>query len=510
MDLDNRMSGRSAASLSRLVAQWCPAIVILGLLIVPLTTLFPFALQVQDDIPDQIRRGFHFRTNPLDVVANLLLFMPLGFGLAGLLANTKRWQKSTRLVLVLLISVLLSASVELLQVFLPTRAATVTDIVVNGTGGVLGAMCFHHWGFELLSFASLLLERGQKLLLRLSMKHLVAIFLSYMLVAFAMVNLIQTTTLQNWDDSYPLIVGNWFPQNLPWEGTIGDIQIADRAVSRQEARAILSGATQLPTEGGSLVAAYPMTGNGNFADQTGNLPDLVWHNRRSGESAAPTGANQGAHLHSQQWLQTEGSTAPVLQRLQRGSQFTLMATIAPASIERDQTGFTTFLGFSNASGNYNFRLGQIGQFLTLWIRTTLNSDFNIPPDAAIAVLKDTTPQRILVTYSGMVLRIYTSHSDQELAFNISGANFRVVTLGLIFAPLGFLLALITLRLKGRLPVWLALTCSGVILPPLLLEGLIAASTNRKISLANCLLGVLVMGSILLIVRAASRFSPSQA
>ena len=68
-----------------------------------------------------------------DVVLNVALFVPLGFLL-------ERWGRGrTRLALVLLLGVLLSTLIESLQLFIPDRFTTLTDIAANGTGALMGA-----------------------------------------------------------------------------------------------------------------------------------------------------------------------------------------------------------------------------------------------------------------------------------------------------------------------------------------------------------------------------------
>ncbi|MBF4617390.1 VanZ family protein [Clavibacter sp. VKM Ac-2873] len=74
-----------------------------------------------------------FRYSMIEEVANVALFAPLG--MLGVLAlGARRWWA------VVLAGTALSASVELAQgAFLPARVASVTDVVANGTGALLGA-----------------------------------------------------------------------------------------------------------------------------------------------------------------------------------------------------------------------------------------------------------------------------------------------------------------------------------------------------------------------------------
>ena len=71
----------------------------------------------------------------LDLVQNMLLFLPLGYlqapaGLAG---------SAHRLVIITLTGLFLSTGIELFQVYSHNRSPGTTDIIINGTGAFLGA-----------------------------------------------------------------------------------------------------------------------------------------------------------------------------------------------------------------------------------------------------------------------------------------------------------------------------------------------------------------------------------
>lgn len=70
-----------------------------------------------------------------DDVENIVLFLPFGFFLAC------RWRASRRaIVRVLVYAALLSACGEFYQVFCPSRYPSVTDVLNNSLGGLLGAL----------------------------------------------------------------------------------------------------------------------------------------------------------------------------------------------------------------------------------------------------------------------------------------------------------------------------------------------------------------------------------
>ncbi len=76
--------------------------------------------------------------NAFDAIINFLAYMPLGFLLAMTLRT--RFKAAHSLLLATLFGVLIAAVFEYLQMYLPNRTSSNTDIVTNGVGGFAGAM----------------------------------------------------------------------------------------------------------------------------------------------------------------------------------------------------------------------------------------------------------------------------------------------------------------------------------------------------------------------------------
>jgi hypothetical protein len=82
--------------------------------------------------PHQPLKLLPFRnTAPLDALVNLLGFMPLGW----LLATARRPWSWRRTVVTALLA---SATIELAQLFIPARVPSLTDVILNGAGGLAG------------------------------------------------------------------------------------------------------------------------------------------------------------------------------------------------------------------------------------------------------------------------------------------------------------------------------------------------------------------------------------
>lgn len=91
---------------------------------------------LNDGCPYQ-RRAFWLLL--INVVGNVLVFVPLGIGLAGLWYKGNGWQTFRRAVLG---GFLLSLTIEMMQLAIPSRATDVDDLVFNTLGAILGVLAF--------------------------------------------------------------------------------------------------------------------------------------------------------------------------------------------------------------------------------------------------------------------------------------------------------------------------------------------------------------------------------
>src|SRR5690606_2215306 len=121
--------------------RWVALVCLLGLALVVYARLTPFDWQWGARIPPEriSLAPLNFRDPPL----NVLLVIPLGFGLAGVLSRGGR--RSGVLPRLLLMGLLLSTALEAAQLFLPERVPSPADIAANGVGLVLGYALYRAW-----------------------------------------------------------------------------------------------------------------------------------------------------------------------------------------------------------------------------------------------------------------------------------------------------------------------------------------------------------------------------
>jgi glycopeptide antibiotics resistance protein len=455
-----------------------------GLLLVLYTTLFPFDFLFKEMANPSIDWRFP-KPGLNDWFRNILLFIPASAGLTCLvLPREKRGERHASFGggMVTLLAVLaagfgLSFIIELLQLFLAVRASSLSDLVANVVGTFLGFLCFWVSGNKILSYASTLVEKSKAHLKRLA----VPAFVGYALLAFLISLLLQNGThLSNWDQTYPLVLGNEQTGDRPWQGYISELYIADRAISSEEiALAFANQGPDAEVEN-SLLASYQFAGEAGLSreaiyyDQTGHLPALHWQGTPDGARGRASASGRpppqswgglrgggGVFLAPDHWLKTATSVDFVTQMLSRSSQFTLSATVAAANTE--QSGPARIVSISNDPFHRNFTLGQAGTDLSHRRRTPVTGQNATEPEMSVPdVFVDTTPHHLIVTYDGVTIGIYIDDLQRSYTFNFSpevtlfryllpvdswrirlnAANiwiYKLLYYGLIFIPLGFLL-----------------------------------------------------------------------
>lgn len=140
-----------------------------------------------------------------DWVANILLYLPLGFFTAAWLAGTAR-RRSVRLTAALVASALgiaLACAVEFAQLYFPPRTVSWNDLLAETLGSLLGAGLFLGWGHHLLHLWARLRGGGAAALR--------ALFLVY-LGAYLLLNLFPFDVLVNGGE----LAAKWSGDSVGW------------------------------------------------------------------------------------------------------------------------------------------------------------------------------------------------------------------------------------------------------------------------------------------------------
>jgi VanZ family protein len=366
-----------------------------------------------------------------DIVVNLVLYAPLGLALRGW-----SWRR------LLVAAALLSAAIELSQVWNSGRHPSPGDVVANA-GGALLAMAFARRRWRDKPAAGTVLTVG---------RPLVAAALVALAALVAAGNLpTHPSQLEGWDPGYPLLLGNEATGDRPWRGTIEFLALEPARLSPTVARHGAGAANLLPA---NIVA------DGGPAQR---LPaDLA-------RSLATDAQQQNA--------------------------LTVVARIVPATT--DQRGPARIVSFSADTQHRNFDLGQEGRRLVFRVRTPVSGEngsrqqFETTP-----MLRAGKPATIVATYDGRVARVYV---DGRLcgrrnfaAAASAGPVLLDEELPAVCAVLGALLALIARAFAGsgrRSALAAAVVTALVALAlPRAMPGLAAALSAMPWAVVGALIG----------------------
>lgn len=492
----------SSQERDRFAKQLAPKLILLGVVLVVVSTLYPFKFSFSGVASLQaIFQEFRSGSSVLDVLANVILFMPLGFGLASAIAR-RRYTFFTQLLAISLLCGGFSLSIEVLQIFLPGRKPTLLDILANGAGGGVGFLCFHYVGTILFSAANFVNRLTRRGLAKLSLNQLISGLIIYALVAGSLVVLWQSASLRGWDTNLPLVIGNnnsFYHRQLKrevstaWNGTIADVMFSDRDLSRDQVKTFFSNPQAFIQSNSSLLAAYALRGEDGMKDLLGQAPSLT-----SQGTSSPTFTQNGVTLSKNQWLQSTQPIKSITESIRSTSTFTISALIeATHTSEKIPSAQQIIsIAFPSARGNLSISQFQSNlQVVLTYSRTTRGQRFyqQLFPN----VFTDNKPHRLLLTYSGFVLRVYVDGIERVFITDIAPNRFQIMFYLLILFPLGLLITLVANRLKQRLWIYLILIGGGTILPALLLEGFWATVGDRNIRISNLLLGMLIVGGTIL-------------
>lgn len=511
----SRENTQQIRRLDRLVNRYlAPLMFIGGVLVILFATLMWFDFRFRPLSVGRYFGGFLlFPSSYLDFPANIILFMPFGFGLTSLLDQARLSKRATFLS-VLLAGFLLTWLVESLQYYLPGRTPNVSDIVSNTLGTLVGLACYRVW------------QDRTNFWLTVSKPHYLLLSLAvYLLLMSSLGTLIrERARLDNWPLNFPLMIGNERTANRSWQGSVSELAVFDRVLPKADIEASLN---SLSLNGGlhssageSLVAYYPLQDPIALADHTGNNPDLLW--KGGGEARSEDGMLQ---FDDRRWLISQWGVRYLAERLAASSQFTLMSSVATADFE--QEGPARIISISAGPFYRNLTLGQEGQSLIVRVRTLQAGLNGTLPELKIPnFFVDQEPHIVVVTYDGLVLSVYVDDTETVHKLNlIPGAAFfslfygpfvRTVTMSttliaaqmilfylLLFIPVGIILKLAVTRVRGRL-LQIFLFLVGIWLPALLLEAALTARIGYELRPANVFLASAVIAVTYALLTPAAR------
>lgn len=513
--MNNKHSPRTATNQTKQRPEhWTVIVLSLSILSVLCITLIPFDFKATQLSPTALLQEFlSFSGGIYDTVANIILFIPFGIGLTGLI-NPRPLTNTTKLYRVLAASCGLSCAVEILQIFLPERNPCLVDVLTNTAGGGCGFWLFYQLQGEFCKQFLRLIFKNQR---HVTVKRLGAIYVGYFaLIVYSSVMLLSIAHLTNWDSTFPMTIGNETTGDRPWQGSVSHVYIADRAISPSEIEKLFTGENPSTALNNSLVAVYQLNSESRYRDQTGTLPNLIWR------GTPPQASTSSASLSSSHWLTTNAPVAPMTQKIHDTSQFTIITTITTANLT--QKGPARIISISGDPNNRNFTLGQQESQLVIRLRTPLSGNNGTDPEMVFPnVFTDTNPHQLIITYNASTLSVYVDTLQHTftrkltpeanlsrllLALNTGEIEFdglsqivlKLIYYGVLFTPLGILLGMIATKLRRRFTSYLVIIYGGIVFPALLLENITAITNRTVISAENLLFSMAITAVTMVLIR----------
>ncbi len=482
--------------------EWTHRAPLFAVVVVLVATLFPFQFLPQETA---YRRTHSFllwlNTHPSglrDFLENALLFVPFGFGLACWLVKKRRrglwvaWAAGAAF----------SWVVEFLQVFLPTRTSSWWDVIANSIGSALGYLIFESSGGRILHLATVLAAKLEQFL---TGRRILAGFVAYSsLMLFCSALLQQSTNLTHWREDDTLFVGNDASGRHPWQGRILRVEMANELVSPDYSRRAAD-ATDQSINSQAFVAPYVLLGP-------------TARKRQAGDDSLPA---EGPRLSSKEdariqpgfdSIRANVPATALINDLKRTNRFALRVLCIPS--EAALHSFGTIVSFSHDPRHPDFYLNEDRERWVVRIRSALEGeprywglDFsNVPLNGM--------PQEISVTYDGsdLVAAVDGKRIAQPLPLNPGASliclfkgvgtpnvyGYGLLYDGLVFVPLGLLLAVATRDPVHRIYRRRILVTIGFLLPPLVFEIVLTLVSRRPFRVENVILGCcLILGAFLI-------------
>jgi hypothetical protein len=303
------------------------------------------------------------------------------------------------------------------------------------------------------------------------------------------------TTLNNWNTTFPLMIGNEDTGDRAWKGWVSEFYFTRRAAREHEVRQTIADKTPIPALSNHLIAYYKKSDSNSYRDELGNAPPL--------EKITPSNSTD---TRKSTWFKTLLLPQNLTNDIVKTSQFSLGAIISSESA--DQSGPARIISLSADTGRRNFTLGQDGPDLIFRLRTPMTGENGVGPSLRVPSVFSTAKVRhIVITYDGTNLHVYVDgqrrpeslrltpalsfyNSVREVDFP-SSQLAHLIYYGIIFVPIGMmlLLAIGEANFNRDLRVFFLFGGLMSLLFSVVLEGLLMLFSGRQAQVDNVLVGV---------------------
>ena len=428
----------------------------------------------------------------LHTLLNMLLFVPFGFALSQFSGGRRRTLLKS-LTLAVVAGAALSYSIEIVQLYMPTRDSAWDDVLANTLGSLVGmvtGLISGHLIFGKLSQS----ERSAELFLPLRRISLAALI--YFGLWFVIsIPLQQKTHLNNWDPNSYLIVGYDVKEGTRWPGAVSLIQLWDYAVPAEQAIGLTGNAASRERFNAEPyrrpLASYNFAQASPISSDTGFLPSLI----SRPITTLPIKAISSRRNDASSVMMSETSVPVLSAAVKKSNQVAVLVDCAPSrGNDRDSAIFAV----TNLSGESDFVLRQAGSSLAISFKNGLDSRKALLVWIVPDVFTPNVKHSVLFSYDGAEGFLHIDGKTVQKSYYLGpgaalvGAFIRIKTDelvaysglydSLVFLPIGFLLGF-ALRImpRGNLFYRLAI-CAGIFLPGILMEALLVGISGRPPSI----------------------------
>ena len=431
----------------------------------------------------------------LDVFLNVLLFVPLGFGLAEKLRERKMSRMAT-FCIALAAGAILSYAIEFTQIYIPMRDSGWEDVFTNTTGSVVGFFLFELLGAPIIRLLS---RCAAGLRSWLTPRRIVVLLPIYFLAWFALSAVLQTRSrLSNWYTDCLLLLGNEATGQNPWQGEVEQLQITDRAVTDSAARQLSSG--QISRDSVPWRVEYGFKDSPQFNDIHGFLPALSWR-----PTTPVPAATNALVLNGESWVSSGSPITGLIGDVRKSNQFAIHIICSAAA---PHIGTGQIISISRSPSFTDLTLKQDEANLVFWFRSPLSASRAILAWYVPNVFTDSRPRDMVYSYDGANLSLYIDGKKSTRLYHLGpGAalakllrrirpseleGYNDIYCVLVFFPAGIILGIAAeRRTQSNAMVILSLALYSVV-PALLLELILARVSGRPFSVSNVLLSVLLV------------------
>ena len=459
--------------------RWSLRILVLALAGIFLLTLYPFRLALHAHpgyASPFLLQGWEKPAGFLESFLNVLLFVPFGFGLSGLIRNKGVSRFQTTL-LCLAAGVLLSYGVEFTQFFLPARDSGWEDVMTNSTGSLLGSLVFQAIGLPLLR----IFQACERLIEAFAtVRTATVVLLFYFVLCFATsAHFQKETTLSGWHPGSFLSVGGFSHSGSThtWHGRISTLEFWDHALDSDLASNLTSSIPAPPSPGS--IASYDLAATNAVRDLRHNLPDLDLEHIRYGDPPSVPGVFDG-----NSWLATPTPVPSLIDSIRKTGRFSIHIQFVPTESNADVDA--SLVTISRPGETPDLEIRQAAQALAVWLHAPVTSpqprlDWSVP-----LVFAAGRSRNVIISFDGAKLWAYLDGKLFYDGYRLGPATglaaiarrhpqvhelqgYRYVYYGMLFFPAGCALGFLARTLRARPLSLLLLGIFGVVVPSLTLE-----------------------------------------